>query len=178
LSDFKELYQQHHKKVFNVALNIVRHVEDAEDIVQEVFVEVHRSQHLFKEESAVFTWIYRITVNKSLDFLRAKRSKKRFAFLTNLFNRETGEQLHEASHFDHPGVELEKKERTQILFKAIDTLPENQRTAFVLTQIEQFTQKEAGAIMNVGEKAVESLIQRAKANLRKELGNLYNNRRI
>ena len=95
-----------------------------------------------------------------------------------MFDKESGEVLHEVSHFDHPGVELEKKERSQILFKAIDTLPENQRTAFVLSQIEQFSQKETANIMNLGEKAVESLIQRAKANLRKELGNLYIKRRI
>ncbi len=178
MNDFKELYKLHHKKVFNISLNIVQHIEDAEDITQEVFVEVHRSMHLFKEQSSAYTWIYRITVNKSLDFLRAKKTKKRFAFITQLFNPESGEQLHEVSHFDHPGIELEKKERAQILYKAIEDLAENQKTAFILSQIEQFPQKEIAEIMKVSEKAVESLIQRAKANLRQELGKLYNNRRI
>ncbi|MGZ4037362.1 MAG: RNA polymerase sigma factor, partial [Bacteroidia bacterium] len=82
------------------------------------------------------------------------------------------------SHFDHPGAELEKKERTRILFEALEGLPEHQKTAFVLSQIEHFPQKETARIMGLSEKAVESLIQRAKANLRKKLGKLYHERRI
>jgi RNA polymerase sigma factor (sigma-70 family) len=159
-------------------LNIVQGIEDAEDITQEVFIEVYHSMNDFNEQSAVSTWIYRIAVNKSLDFLRTKKRKKRFAFLTRLFHPETGEQLHEASHFDHPGVALENKERSQILFKAISKLPENQQTAFVLRKIEGFTQKEIAQIMNLSEKAVESLVQRAKENLKKSLGNFYHQRRI
>ena len=66
-------------------------------------------------------------------------------------------------------MELEKKEDAQLLFKAIQLLPENQRSAFILTQMEDHTQKEASAILNISEKALESLIQRAKSNLRKHL---------
>jgi RNA polymerase sigma factor (sigma-70 family) len=153
-------------------------MEDAEDITQEVFIEVFHSLHLFKEQSALSTWIYRIAVNKSLDFLKAKKRKKRFAFLTQLFHPETGEVLHEVSHFDHPGVALENKERSQILFGAIKNLPENQKTAFVLFKIEGFPQKEIARIMNLSEKAVESLIQRAKENLKRSLGNIYHQRGI
>jgi RNA polymerase sigma factor (sigma-70 family) len=177
-SEFEHLFDANHKKVFNIALNIVQSIEDAEDITQEVFVEVYQSLHSFNQNSSASTWIYRIAVNKSLDYLRAKKRKKRFAFLTQLFHPETGEQLHEASIFDHPGVVLENKERSQLLFKALDKLPENQRTAFVLHKIDGFSQKETALLMNLSEKAVESLVQRAKENMKKILGKIYEQRGI
>lgn len=175
---FQQIFNANSKKVFNISLNLVQSIEDAEDITQEVFIEVYRSVNNFNEQSGLSTWIYRIAVNKSLDFLRAKKRKKRFGFLAQLFNSETGEVLHEVSHFDHPGVILENKERTQFLFKAINKLPENQKTAFLLHKIEGFSQKEIAKIMNLSEKAIESLIQRAKENLRKILGKFYQERGI
>ena len=144
-------------------------VEEAEDITQEVFVEVFQSISKFKRDSSLSTWIYRIAVNKCIDHLRSKNRKKRFAFLTSLFNPQTGKELKIISSFDHPGIEMEKKEETQLLYKAIQLLPENQQSAFLLTQVEEHSQKEAAAILNISEKALESLIQRAKSNLRKHL---------
>lgn len=177
-NNFRQLFHENNKKVFNVALNFLQNREDAEDITQEVFIEVFRSFHQFNERSAVSTWIYRIAVNKSLDFLKAKKRKKRFAFLTQLFHPETGEVLHEVSHFEHPGVSLENKERSQILFRAIEKLPDSQKTAFILFRIEGLPQKEVAQVMNITEKAVESLVQRAKENLRKILENFYHSRGI
>ena len=116
--NFQQIFNANNKKVFNICLNIIKNTEDAEDITQEVFLEVHHSFEKFRnEKSSVSTWIYRIAVNKSLDFLRIKKRKKRFAFLTQLFHPETGEPLHDVSHFDHPGVILENKERSQIIIQ-------------------------------------------------------------
>ncbi len=175
---YKELFECHHKKVFNISLNIVHSIEDAEDITQEVFIEVYHSISTFKEQSSVSTWLYRIAVNKSLDFLRSKKRKKRFAFFTQLFHPQTGEPLQEVSHFDHPGIALENKERTALLYNAIDKLSDNQKTAFILSQIESLPQKEIAGVMELSEKAIESLVQRAKGNLRQQLGKLYHERRI
>jgi len=175
---FLQLFEENKKKVFNISLNIVQNIEDAEDLTQEVFIEVHHSLHLFREQAAVSTWIYRIAVNKSLDFVKAKKRKKRFAYLTQLFHPETGEPLHEVSHFDHPGVLTENKERSKYLFAAINKLPDHQKSAFVLSQIEGFSQREIAEIMKTSAKAVDSLIQRAKINLRKILEKLYPERGI
>lgn len=165
-------------RVFNTAISFLQNKQDAEDITQEVFIEVYHSLEKFKQQSSISTWIYRITVNKSLDFLRKKNSKKRFGFITSLFNKESGEINIDAGHFDHPGVLLEKKENARILFGAIELLSENQKTAFILFHVEELSQKEIAEVMGISAKAVESLIQRAKATLREKLEYAYKKRGI
>jgi RNA polymerase sigma-70 factor (ECF subfamily) len=157
---------------------MVHNQEDAEEITQEVFIEVFHSLESFKGQSDVFTWIYSVAVNKSLDFLKAKKRKKRFAFFTQLFHPESGEPMAGLLNFDHPGVLMENKEHSRILFSAIDNLPVNQKTAFVLSKIEGFPHKEIAQIMNISEKATESLVRRAKENLRKLLKYYYPTRGI
>lgn len=176
--NFEDIYKEFSLLVYNVSLSYLQNNEDAEEITQDVFVQVFQSIGRFEASSSLKTWIYRITINKCLDHIRAKKRKKRLAFITQIFNPHTGEALHEAVHFDHPGVALQSKERTAILFQAIASLNEQQRTAFILSQIEKLPQKEIAGIMKLSEKAVESLIQRAKTNLKKQLGDLYHNRRI
>ena len=173
---FKQLYDEFHKRAYNTAISILQHPAEAEEIVQDVFIEVHRSAKNFKGDSSISTWIYRITVNKSLDQLRYRKRKKRSAFLISLFTDAQTVKIHPPD-FNHPGVLMENKERAAILFKAIDRLSDHQKSAFVLSQVEELPQKEIAEIMNLSQKAVESLIQRAKVNLRKELEEFYPNRR-
>ncbi len=159
--DFRRIYDEHKDLVYNLALQYVHNADDAQDVVQEVFVKVHDRLHTYDPAAASMkTWIYRITINHSLDLLKAQRRKKRFAFLTSLF-RDDGEPI-EPPDFDHPGVLLEDKEAVEHLFRRIDALPPQQRTALILLKIEDRTQKEAAEIMGISEKALESLLQRAK----------------
>jgi len=170
---FRDLYELFQSKVFNTCLSYLQHVEDAEEAVQDVFMEVFGSAHEFRFDASVSTWIYRLTVNKCLDRIRHRKRQKRFAFISSLFNSETGNPDFDLPDFNHPGILLENKEKAAILFKAINRLPENQKSAFILKQVEGLSQKEISEIMKTGEKAVESLIQRAKANLRKILSDYY-----
>lgn len=159
--------------VFNTALGLVQQLEDAEDVAQEVFVQVYQSINAFKGESRFSTWLYRITVSKSLDHLRKKKRKKRFAFVKNLFG-EKNEVLEQLPDFNHPGVALENKEKAALLFESIRQLPENQRIAFSLHKVEGLSYQEISDVMNVTIPAVESLMHRAKINLRKSLEIYYN----
>jgi RNA polymerase sigma-70 factor (ECF subfamily) len=170
-SAFKELVTRFQNKVFNTALGLLQHHTEAEDIAQEVFIQVFRSIQQFKGDSLLSTWIYRITVTKSLDHLRSKKRKKRFGILSSLFG-DSNRPVYETEDFNHPGVLQEKKEDAVILFKIIDQLPENQRTAFVLNKVEGLSYREIAAILNTTEPAVDSLLQRAKMNLRKKLNEL------
>lgn len=167
-SAFKYLVDTYQDRVFNTAIGIVQNAEDAEDVAQEVFIQVFKSIHSFKGESKLSTWIYRITTTRALDLLRSRKSKKRFGFLQRLFG-EGNEPLHELPDFHHPGVTLDQKENAARLFKAINQLPENQKTAFTLHKLEDLSYLEISEIMQTSLAAVESLMHRARQNLRKIL---------
>ena len=174
---FTALYNKFHPQVFKTAFGYFNNNFDADEIVQDVFIEVHRSAKRFNHKSGLSTWIYRITVNKSLDKLRFQKSAKRFSFFSAiLFDKDNTLTENIADTSNH-GLDADNKELEKIIRKAMDTLPETQRTAFILTQVEDLSGKEAAEIMKTTGKAVESLIQRAKANLRKKLSKIYDNRR-
>ncbi len=162
---FDDIYHAHKVLVYNLALSYVLVAEDAQEITQDVFVSVYQGLKSFKEQSSITTWVYRITINKSLDFLKAKQRKKRFGFFTSLFHDDSSELKYDKPTFDHPGVQLENREAVERIFKCIHQLPDNQKTALLLSKIEDKTQAEIAEIMNLSAKAVESLIQRAKQNL-------------
>ena len=170
---FENLVKQFKNKVFNTSLSILQNVEDAEDITQEVFVEVFQSVKNFKGESKLSTWIYRIAVSKSLEFLRWKNRKKRFGFMQSLLYNNLTETILEIPNFFHPGIQLENKERAAILFAAINKLPENQKTAFILHKIEGLSYAEVADVMHATVSSVESLLFRAKQSLQKLLGDYY-----
>lgn len=165
---FKYLVDNYKERVYNTAIGIVQNAEDAEDVAQEVFIQVYRSIHSFKGESKLSTWLYRIATTRALDLLRSRKSKKRFGLLQRLFG-EANEPVYEIPDFNHPGVALERKENAARLFKAIGQLPDNQRIAFTLHKLEDLSYQEISQIMKTSLPAVESLMHRAKQNLRKIL---------
>ena len=165
---FKYLVDTYQDRVYNTALGIVHNAEDAEDVAQEVFIQVYRSIHSFKGESKLTTWLYRIATTRALDLLRSRKSKKRFGLLQRLFG-DNNEPVYEIPDFNHPGVALERKENAAKLFKAISQLPENQKMAFTLHKIEDLSYQEISEVMKTSLPAVESLMHRAKQNLKKIL---------
>ena len=171
-SAFTKLVDEWQDMVYNTALGIVQHADDADDITQEVFIQVYKSISSFKGDSKFSTWLYRITLGKALDHEKKKKRQKRFGFVQSLFGGGEDEQVH-AVEFNHPGVQLEKKEKANELFNVLKLLPDNQRIAFTLHKLEGQSYREIAEIMNTSLYAVESLIGRAKTNLKKELNKYY-----
>lgn len=169
------LIETHGKQVYNTALGLLQHHQDAEDLAQEVFAQAFQSLSAFREEAKLSTWLYRITINKIYELQRSRQRKKRFAFMVNLFEAEA---LKPATEFCHPGVLLENQERATILLKYVNQLPENQKTAFVLHKMEDVPYAEIADIMQTSVGAVESLLVRARQNLRAMLGVYYQNHLI
>ena len=169
---FKTIVDTWQNMVYNTAIGIVQNAEDAEDITQEVFVQVYQSISSFKGDSKFSTWLYRITITKSLDHERRKKRKKRFAFVKSLFGEENQVMVHPPD-FNHPGVMLDKKEDAARLFEVISKLPENQRIAFTLHKVEGLSYQEVSEVMKTTVSSVESLMHRAKNNLRKRLEEHY-----
>jgi RNA polymerase sigma-70 factor (ECF subfamily) len=168
-----ELILRFQNKVYNTALSYLQNNEEAEEVAMDVFLELFQSAANFRGESSVSTWIYRITINKSLDKLKYRNRKKRLVWISSIFSNEEGELLHDKPHFEHPGILLENKEKSVLLFKAIDQLPEKQKSAYLLSYVEMLPQNEVAQILETSVGAVESLLQRAKVKLRKELEKYY-----
>jgi RNA polymerase sigma-70 factor (family 1) len=172
---FQDIYNQYHILVYNVALHYLQNLEDAEEITQDVFVKVHQSLDKFDAKSALKTWIYRITINQCLDYLKHKKSKKRFFIFGNKSHNES--DYLNAAHFEHPGILLENKEKAAILYGVINELPENQKTAFILSKIDGLTNPEVCEIMQLSLSSVESLLFRAKTALREKLSKKFEEHR-
>lgn len=169
MTNFEAIYQEHRHLVFNLCLHYLQNRQDAEEAMQDIFVKIHTKLGGFEGKSSLKTWVYRIVVNHCLDVLRNRQRQRRLAFFTQLFTGKNTTPL-EMPHFEHPGVLLEDREALEILFQKINQLPENQRTALILRYLDGLSQREIADIMLISEKAVESLLQRAKLNLEKKLG--------
>jgi RNA polymerase sigma factor (sigma-70 family) len=173
-SAFRQIVETRKSLVYNTVLGLLQNPEDAEDVTQEVFIKVYEVIHQFKGESSFSTWLYRIAVTKSLELIRKGKRKKRFAFITSLFG-ENNEIRHDPPNDIHPGVIMENREHASKLFEAIRQLPENQRVAFTLHKVEGVPYQEISEIMQLSVSAIESLIHRAKTNLKKILKDYYLN---
>jgi RNA polymerase sigma-70 factor (ECF subfamily) len=158
-----QLYARYYVQIYKLSFHYLQNKEDAEETVQDVFLNVFKNAGKFQNRSAVHTWIYKITVNKCLDKLRFRKAKNRMLFLTSFFSSAADHLSHQT---DNP---TEVNNLHDDLYKAIDTLGEQQKTALILTQIQELSIKETAIIMRTSPKAVESLTQRAKANLKKKM---------
>jgi RNA polymerase sigma factor (sigma-70 family) len=171
-SAYRSIVDNYQSLVLNCCFRFVKNKETAEDLTQEVFIEVHRSIKYFRSDSRFSTWIFRIAITKSLDYLKSMKRKKRFGFLRSIFN-EDGEELIIHSDQHNPQQIAENAERMKVLSWAIDSLPENQKVAFTLSKYDEMSYKEISEILNTTVSSVESLLFRAKANLKKKLFNYY-----
>ncbi len=165
---FRFLVEEHQAMVFRTCMGFVHNKDDADDLSQEVFVGAYQALHKFKGNSSFSTWLYRIAVNASLNKVRKSRKSFVFQQLESLFGPSKQHPIEIVSlETDDPEKIIIREENQKWLQGALDKLPEKQRTAIVLSKYDDLSQKEIAEIMNITEGAVEALIQRAKANLRK-----------
>lgn len=171
---FRELVDNYRQMVVNTCFGLLHNADDAEDVAQDVFIEVFRSVENFRADSKISTWLYRIAVNRSLNFIRDNKKRRWFQSFDDVVESKK-EMLNQLNHqsADNPESELENSQRAIILHEAIDSLPENQRVAFTLNKYEDLAYKEISEVMNLTVSSVESLIHRAKKNLQKKLHHCY-----
>ena len=165
IKDFKQIVDSYGNQVLNICNKFLNNSEDSKDVSQEVFIEVYNSLNKFREESKLSTWIYRIAVNKSLDFLKKQKRQKRFA----IFKDFSGKEKEGISDMLTPHSILEESERWKILNKALSCLPAKQLKAITLSRIDSLSSKQIADIMKIKNSAVDMLVSRAKQNLRKKL---------
>ncbi|MFM2224017.1 MAG: Sigma-24 [Bacteroidota bacterium] len=164
---FTELVNQYSNQVFNTCYKFLLNKEEAEDLTQEIFIEVYQSLKKFRGDSKLSTWIYRIAVTKCLDEIKKRNRKKRISSLGKILHLD--EIVHWLVGETSPDKDLQQKEKWKAIEQALNQLPDNQRVAFTLSKIEGYSNPEIAELMNTSTVAIESLIYRAKKNVGAEL---------
>ena len=171
---YRFLIERYQDQIFRTCMGYVHCEEDANDLTQETFIQAYQKLNKFKFKAAFSTWIYRIAINLSLNFLRKKKGNL-FDRIENALDSLTAKTQIQLSDYSNPEKILITNEHSEIISKAIESLSDKQKTAFVLSKYEELPQKEIAAIMEITEGAVESLLQRAKANLQKKISHFLKN---
>lgn len=174
---FGMLIKEHEKKAFNIAYRFLKNPEDAQDITQEAFLRAFRSIKKFKGNSSFSTWLYRIINNTCIDFIRAKQNKVSDS-IDKTINYD-GEELELQIPSDkNDPVELTETSEISALMKSVlAELPDDQKMAIVLRDIQGFSYQEIAEITGVGMGTVKSRINRARLALKEliqQRGELFN----
>ena len=170
---FEELVNRYEKKIYRLALNITRHREDAEDVLQEAFMKSFQHLQNFREGSRFYTWLVRIAVNEGLMKLR-KRRTSRLVQMQEATDEEGQVVPREFVDWGPNPEELyERSELEEILQKAVDSLSPNFRTVFLLRDVEKLSTEETADVLEVSIGAVKARLFRARLQLREELSKVF-----
>jgi RNA polymerase sigma-70 factor, ECF subfamily len=169
-NNYSLLVERYQSMVFRTSMGFLHNKEEAEDLAQEVFIQAYLALTKFKGDSSYSTWLYRIAVNAALNKIRKTSKSFILKRLESVFGTEKNADNHlYISDNENPENIIIGNEHREWIKQALNSLPENQRTAIVLSKYDDLPQKEIASIMSTTEGAVEALIQRAKANLREKL---------
>lgn len=136
---FNHLVLRYQEKIYWVVRRLLTDHDEADDVVQDVFVKVYHSLHSFKGDSSFFTWLYRIAINLSLNELRRKKTRKTFSIDDAAIQYESDDVL--------PLEQVERKEQTRLIKEAIERLPEKQKKVFLLRYYEELPYDEIAKIL-------------------------------
>ena len=161
---FEELMQSHESRIYAIALRMMGNREDAQDCAQEAMVRIYRAMGSFKGQSALATWIYRITMNTCLDELRRRKARK-VTSLDSLVDNgwsptDTGDTPEEH------GLRVEKQ---TALNQAIQSLPDDMRAAIILRDVKGYSYDEIASILDANVGTIKSRISRGREKLREIL---------
>lgn len=169
---YRLLVERYHEKIFILVRGFVHQTEDAEDVTQETFMQAFVSLGSFNGRSEFSTWLYRIGINSAYDFIRKRKRKSIVEFYTEKISALT--DFLSTSKTENPQTIMSGKETEEIIYKEIDNLPANQKTALILSRLDGLSQKEIAEIMSLSVQAVDSLVQRAKRQLKIKLISIIN----
>lgn len=164
---FGILVEKHKKMVYNTIFRIVRNQSDAEDLFQDVFLEVFRSIFFLRNEDDISGWLFKIAHNKSISFLRKKNPAKTNKSINETMPLQVVQSNINYADKETPEWKMEQEEALQMLFAAIDRLPEMQKKVLLMHKFENLSQNEICIQLNLTQASVESLMYRAMFTLRK-----------
>jgi RNA polymerase sigma-70 factor (ECF subfamily) len=171
-NSFVELLNRYSEKVHNLSIRITRSEEDAEEVLQDVFVTVYNKINKFEGKSAFSSWLYRITVNTS--FMKLRKRKQNSAISMEEVSPGVRENwVGVRSDSSDVNYICSRHELREELEKAIAKLPEEYRVIFVLRDVDGLSNQEVGEILNLSVPAVKSRLHRSRLMLRKRLQKFY-----
>ena len=156
--NFRTLYRDYRSKVYGTVHHVVGGSDEIDDIVQSVFLEIHRSLPRYKGQAKLSTWIYRISVNVALQYIRKRRRRRVF-----LFFKEDDHRLEGLSH--EMGPRYENRELLQKLHGLMDKLSEKKRVVFTLHELEGLPLEEVADICEIPVNTVRSRLHAARTEL-------------
>lgn len=165
---YKYVLDQYRESIVRVCRGFLHSREDAEDAAQEVFIKLFKSAGSFRGDAKLSTWLYRVAVNTSINYLRSAKTNMRVAqsSIDNVTNLESS---------DKSDRSLTNMEHSKALKNALDKLPENQKSAFILNKYDDLSYIEVSEIMEISLSSVQSLIFRARKNLQDSLREYFEN---
>jgi RNA polymerase sigma-70 factor (ECF subfamily) len=168
---FASLVRRWQNRIVSLAYRYLGSAADAEDVAQEVFLRVHRARESYERNARFSTWIYRITVNASLNHLRGRKARKAvWAEYKPAGDDGTGGVAEPSDEGEpDPSASVDKDELARVLRAILDELPERQRAALLLNKYEGLGYEETAAAMDLSVPAVKSLLTRARVAVREKL---------
>ena len=161
---FSHLVTAYEKQVYNLCLRMVTNPEDAQDLAQEAFLKAWRGLSFYKAESSFSTWLYRLTTNVCIDFLR----KRRRSSTVSLSNEDDGEEweLELTDPAPTPEQHLEYQDQAQAVAQAMEQLEEEYRTILTLRVVQDLPYEQIAEVMNMKVGTVKSRLARARMKLK------------
>ncbi|MDA2932791.1 sigma-70 family RNA polymerase sigma factor [Acidobacteria bacterium AH-259-D05] len=167
---FEELVATYARQLYLVSLRILRNPQDAEDAVQETFLQVFQSIQKFREESSLFTWLYRIVSNKALEKLRKQGQREVVSIEPYLPHFESGQLVDQMRDWrGQLNLGLHTKELARFFEKCIDELPEEYRIPYILKDVEKLSEDQVCDILRLSKPTMKNRVHRARLVIRKRV---------
>lgn len=170
---FRALFDKYHQRVFAVSLSVVKNPQDAHDIVQEAFVRVHRHLGSFQGNSSFYTWLYRITMNLSIDHHRRKKTARQVDYDDRVLRDDVESEGDDkvAPHYtgSDPGRVHAQKELAKRMQEALATLPAYHQEVIVLREVDGLSYEEIAKIMKVPKGTIMSRLWHARRKMQHAL---------
>ena len=174
---FEELLSRYNNKVYSLATRLTRNPEDAEEVLQDVFVTVHRKLTSFEGKSSFSSWLYRVTANAAFMKLR-KRRQHQSVSLEDLLQQPQLISALRTSENTYVDAQSIRNEMLVALENAISKLPDEYRPVFILRDVDGLTSKEVGKILDLTVPAVKSRLHRSRLMLRRRLARFFDDQRV